>query len=570
MRRIEVLQNRRLLAAHFGDNALNCDDVAALSLPDVAITRTFSRRANGDVPEHCVVRGTVEESIQFEVKLPAHEAWNGKFLMFGNGAFAGSFESDGLPGLRRGYATAATDTGHSAHNRDASWALDDEVAKENFAFRAVHLTAVNSKAMIRAFYDADILYSYFQGCSGGGRQGMMEAQRFPADFDGIIAGSPALDWVTETFNHVWNQQAMFPSPENITRPTLPNSKLRLLENEILAECDAGDGLEDGLVNDPLNCRFEATKHLPPCHEEGDSRCRTGFTQEEIQAVDRVFKGPSNSGGQIAPGLPPGGENAVWGWRLWITDATGTIGANLQRGPNWTFEISQEFLRYFVFDDPTWVIQDFDFEADVKTTVERTSFINANNPDLSAFYEAGGKLIVHHGWADHAINARTSIQYHDQVVEQLGEDAVHEFLRLFLLPGATHCAGGNGPHEVDWLTALETWVEMDVAPQRVVATGGQPIRERPICSFPSIAEWDGVGAPDTADSFVCLSPARGLLADIDGNGTVGFSDFLILSANFGQQEAEGDLDDDGEVGFGDFLILSESFGDSLQAKEVTGV
>jgi feruloyl esterase len=494
-----------LVTASLIQAQLTCDELTSLRLPNATILSATEVPATDILPQHCFAVGVIQKEIGFEVKLPME--WNGKFIMFGNGGFAGSIQNDGSAGLVRGYATAATDTGHTGeHAIDGSWALNNMKRQINFGFRAVHLATVIAKRIIGAYYDEDIAYSYFQGCSRGGGQAMIESQRFPGDFDGIIAGAPAYNWNGFGMGFIWNQQAMYPNPEDLENATVPNSKLGMLDAEVLDSCDAIDGLMDGLITDPRNCTFDPAIDLPIC--PGDIDAPDCFTAAQVAAIARVYNGPSNSKGQIHPGFPPGAENAFLGWDMWITEGHDILGAffGIDDIPNAQYGFGEDIMRYFVYNDPNYDFRDFDFETDVHDTARAAAILNATNPNLKPFKVHGGKMIMYNGWCDHAITPLGTIKYYEQVINRMGgRNKVENFFRLFLAPGMLHCSGGPGPNVVDWLTALELWVEEDVPPNFILAEGENPYRTRPLCPYPEVAVWDGVGDPNLADSFSCQEP-----------------------------------------------------------------
>ncbi len=535
---LEQLEPRMLLA---------CSDLVSLELPDTEIR---SAREVGSTPRYCRVVGRIEQSINFEVRMPVNAEWNGKFLMYGIGGYAGSIPEEVTNSssiLRKGYAIAGTDTGHQGSGQP-TWALNNSKAQEDFAYRAIHLTAVAAKDIIRSFYDADIAHSYLTGCSGGGRQGMIEAQRFPTDFDGIISGAPWLDpFGQNVLQNVWIQQAMYPDSSNLSRPTLPNSKLGLLGRTTLEKCDGVDGIEDGLIENPMACSFEPSIDLPICPEGTDSL--SCFTTDQIAVIERVYDDITDMLGRSVPGFPPGSENEPDGWNAWITDGRPVYGWFLGSIPNLQYHFAQGLLRYFVFDDPTYQLQNFDFELDLEESGYVDSLFGATDPDMTEFKQAGGKILFYHGWADHALSPLRTIQYYEDVMKTMGgAENVTDFARLFLMPGVLHCGGGRGPSYVDWLTALERWVEEDIAPDSLVASGGSPYRTRPICPYPEQAIWDGVGDPNVAASFHCGIPSPLIPGDANRDGHFDSADLAqVLQAG----EYEDDLEDNSTWEEGDW-------------------
>lgn len=308
---------------------------------------------------------------------------------------------------------------------------------------------------------------------------------------------------------IWDQQAMYPNPEDLENATVPNSKLGILDAEVLDKCDAIDGLADGLITDPRNCPFDPAVDLPICSDD-NSDAPDCFTPAQVAAIARVYNRPSNSKGQIFPGFSPGAENAFLGWDMWITEDQDILGAffGIDDVPNAQYGFGEDIMRYFVYNDPNYDFRDFDFETDVRDTSRAAAILNATNPNLKPFKVHEGKMIMYNGWCDHAITPLGTIQYYEQVVNRMGgRDKVENFFRLFLAPGMLHCSGGPGPNMADWLTALKLWVEEDVPPNFIVAEGGNPYCTRPLCPYPQVAVWDGAGDPDVAASFSCQEPKR---------------------------------------------------------------
>lgn len=473
-----------------------CAALTTVSVPATAITDATIVPAAGTLPEYCRVSGNVDTAINFELRLPSN--WNGKFYHQGGGGFVGSIPLAG-PGLSRGYAAVATDTGHQGMGfaaLDGSWALNNPQGQLNFGHRAVHVVTVAAKQIVAAAYGRAPSRSYFEGCSNGGRQALMEAQRYPTDFDGIVAGAPALDWTGLMTGFNYNQQAIRSAP-------IPPAKLSVLAQAVVARCDAKDGLVDGLVDNPRRCRFDP----------GVVQCKAGdapdcLTAAQVAAVRKVYDGPVNSGGkQLHPGFPPGAEDGFTGWQLWISGPSG-FGAPVNNNP-FQFTFSDHYLRFMVFSDPGYDSMSFDFDDDVARVNATAPLFSADDPDLSRFRARGGKLLMWHGWADHALMADRTIQYYHDVVHTMGRKKAESFVRLFLAPGMHHCAGGPGLNDFDSLTALENWVERGVAPERLIArhvgTGVQ--RTRPLCSYPEVAVYRGKGDPNNAASFSCET--RGL-------------------------------------------------------------
>ena len=472
-----------------------CESLTTLALPDTTIT------AAEYVPggAYCRVRGFVVPAVRFEVALP--DAWNGKFMGMGNGGFAGIFSLFPSTGIARGYATASTDTGHMGGMADASWAIGRPDLVEDFGHRAVHVMTVAAKAIVEAYYGTSPARSYFVGCSTGGKQGLTEAQRYPDDYDGILAGAPAHHFTRLMAAINWTARAVHEDPASI----IPAAKVPTIAASVLARCDARDGVTDGVVDDPRRCRFRP-KTLRCTGPETDA-C---LTDAQVVGLQKVYAGPRTSKGKrIYPGYPPGGELPVrtdpgpagepsfGGWETWI------VGTGLA----FPHALQDTFFKFLVFEDPAWDWRTLDFDRDVKLAdTKLAAVLNATDPDLRRFRDRGGKLLVFHGWSDSAITALGSIDYWKDVVRMMrGRRRTDPFFRLFLVPGMQHCAGGPGPCVFDGLGALEQWVEQAVAPDRIVAAhrlGGVVARTRPLCPYPRVARWDGVGSTDDAGSFDC--------------------------------------------------------------------
>ena len=469
------------------------------------------------LPAFCRVQGVLRPAsdthIAFEVWLPA-ERWNGRFQGIGNGGFAGSIGYTSLAAaVQGGYAVASTDTGHSPGGTDASWAREHSEKVIDFGWRAVHLTTLAGKALTEAFYGTPPRHSYFTSCSNGGRQGLMEAQRFPEDYDGIIAGAPAYNWTGLFTGFVWNAQVL-------SRPgaMIGAAKTPAIAAAVLAACDKLDGLSDGLVSDPRQCRFDPEKLR--CTGNETNAC---LTRPQITALQAIYLGPHTStGGRINFGFSPGGETAPGsaGWDLWIFGAA--PGSSIQNA------FGSNFVKYVVGVPEDWTPADFNFDRDFESLEAKTSAtFNATDPDLSRFAGRGGKLILFHGWSDAAIPALGTIAYHDQVVSRMGAGRAAAFMRLFMVPGMHHCGGGIGPSDLDQAgvpspgrdastslpAALEAWVEQGRVPEQVVARQavqpgapeGQPRRTALICAYPKRAMLKPGADRMRADSYSCRAP-----------------------------------------------------------------
>lgn len=478
-----------------------CADLTALELIDLRIG-SAEHVAAADLPAHCRVRGIIETEIDFELLLP--DDWNGRFLMGGGGGFVGSvqnqardlFAHGGGP-LARGYATAGTDTGHTGPGGAAGWALDHPERQENFGHRAVHLTAETAKSVIAHYYGRPSDHDYFVGCSQGGRQAMVESQRYPDDFDGIVAAAPAYDWTRVSAAFLQNQQAIYPDGD-LDAPVLTAPVLDLLGSSVLAACDAGDGVEDGMMTDPRQCAFDPAD-LPRC--AGDRPADGCVTAAQLAAIRTVYRGPRLNGEPLYPGFNYGGENDYGGWNFLVVAPPG--GRSAQYG------FGTELFKYFVFGDPDWDYTAYDFSTWEEDVAPMSAVLDATDTDLSRFRDGGGRIIYWTGWSDLALPPLGAIDYYERL--EAADPAARDYARLYMLPGVLHCAGGPGPDRVDWVEAIRAWVEDGQAPERLLASkldeDGRVAMTRPVCPYPQAAVHDGAGDPAAAASFTCADPPR---------------------------------------------------------------
>lgn len=502
--------------------AAGCEALANLSLPNTTITSVKSNAAgtfklgrgasSGDVPAFCQVHGVIKPSsvsaIHFEVWMP-DTGWNGVLDVPGNGGLAGTISTGPMgAAVKNGYAAASTDTGHTSQEpRD--W-LEDNDRLIDYSYRGLHLTVENAKAIIKAFYAHKAKASYFVGCSYGGKQALTEAQRFPADFDGIVAGDAANWWTHQMLSEVWDGAATS-SPET----NLSAEKLQLVQDAALASCDAHDGAADGLIFDPQHCHFDPKKLL--CNVGSDpAKC---LTPSQITAIEKIYTGPVNprTGKKLYAGMYPGNEIG-WG------RAGGQMVINRDKSSGVS---SNDFFRYALFHNPDWQFRTLDFDRDAQAVDEKLAGImNATDANLEEFRKLGHKLIYYHGTADPLIPAQNGIDYYESVVKaQKGLEKTQQFYRVFLVPGLYHCSGGPGPTgfgtstppskvdaEHDILTATRHWVEDGVGPQKIIGThyvDNTPAKgiafERPLCMYPAIAKYKGSGDMKDAANFVCAKP-----------------------------------------------------------------
>jgi feruloyl esterase len=479
--------------------AMTPKEIRSLTSYNFSILTAKIVPATDKIPEHCDVRGLILPEVRFAVKLPTK--WNGRFYMVGNGGYAGRIRHERMvPGLMQGYATASTDTGHDGKLEPLGTFANRNKQKEiDYSFRAIHLTAVTAKEIIEAYYDEDIEYSYFVGCSTGGRQALMEAQRFPEDFDGIVAGAPVLDFTNIQMWGIWNAQALLSGPVAL-------EKLPILAKAVYANCDGEDGLMDGLIEDPRDCTFDPAKDLPIC--AGDVDGADCFTKAQTTALKKVYEGVKNSKGElIFPGQPPGAEvfseappylggGMKSGWHGWL------IGS-----PSMQLLFGHSFMKFMAFekDDREYDWKAFNFDTDPPKMAYMSSILDAKDPDLSIFKAHGGKLIQYHGWADTALTPLMTTDYYENVLNLMGAQT-NDFYRLYMVPGMAHCSGGVGCGDVDWFAPLVNWVENGIAPEELIGahkTAGKVDRTRPLCTYPEKAKYKGTGDINDASNFICV-------------------------------------------------------------------
>jgi feruloyl esterase len=476
----------------------SCEGLTSLKLAGATITQAKIEPATQpgvklvatrpvSLPESCRVAATLRPSsdsdIKMEIWLPVSSSWNGKYQAVGNGAFNGTIGYPAMAtALSRGYATSSTDTGHEGNG--ASFGLGHPEKVVDFGSRAMHETAVASKAIIEAFYGGAPKFSYFNGCSAGGRQAMKAAQRFPADFNGIIAGAPGLDWTGRAASAVriakrleQNEAARLGEPQRL-----------LLHGAALESCDLMDGVKDGVIENPRRCKFDPG--VLACKGSDTASC---LTPPQVETARMIYAGAVNpKSKRMIHGLEPGSEK---GW----TDLGWTASARAT---------GLDQFRFLVFGDPAWDIQKFNWDSDIVLAEERDNdTINALDPNLKPFLDRGGKLIAYHGWSDPQIAPAGVTQYYERAVQAAGgRDKVHGSYRLFMAPGMGHCGGGDGPNTFDMVHALERWVEAGIAPNQVPATVTRPTanleRSRPLCPYPEVAVYSGTGSTDDAANFTC--------------------------------------------------------------------
>jgi len=473
------------------DNQVPCltaEQLQMLNLPEV---RIISVAANQNPVPHLSVHGIIGKEIQFELLLP--QEWNGRFAMGGGGGVVGSIQNSAKFSLSRGFATVGTDTGHQGSGVRANWAQNDIERQLNFGYMAIHRTAVVAKEIIRQYYCHSPDYSYFLGCSRGGGQAMMEAQRFPEDFNGIVAGAPAFTWPALGTEFIQNTKALY--PDKLNEPIISRTDLELLERLVLEQCDTIDGIRDNIINDPRRCTINYDA-FPICESTGEKDC---FTREQLNAIRTVYDGVVLEGKEIYPGFPPGAEGQPGGWFPWIVGLASDTASFEKTGLQYRY--GSEVFKHFVFHDTSWDYRTADFTDFLDKSRFASSFLDATSTDYSSFKELGGKMIIYHGWNDPALSALSTIEHYEEAYSQ--DTLLPDYLRLFLLPGVLHCAGGPGPDKTDWMEHIQNWVENGVVPERIIVSkqqGEDILMSRPVFPYPYVIEYDGKGNPDKPESF----------------------------------------------------------------------
>lgn len=491
---VALMHFQLFLFAEISDNqtpCIPCEDLKSLVLPDITISEAMVIKK--PVP-HCKVLGRIGSEINFELLLP--QDWNERFAMGGGGGFVGSIQNMAKNTISKGYATAGTDTGHQGNGIKADWALNNMERQVNFGHLAIHRTAVVSKVIISQYYCSKPAYSYFMGCSRGGGQAMMEAQRYPNDFDGIVTGAPAFNWPALGAEFIQNTKAIYPDPDKLDQPVITEANLNLLQRLVLEQCDAIDGIEDQILNDPRACDIDF-KQLPMC--QGDIAGDDCFTIPQLEAIKTVYSGVKVGDEDIYPGFPFGGENEKGGWNPWIVGPEER--AERTDFPSLQFGFGTEMFKYLVFNDPDWDYSSYDYRDFMKETRYASAFLDATSTDYSAFKAHGSKMIIYHGWNDPALSALATIEHYEAAKKLDAE--LDNYIRLFMLPGVLHCGGGPGPSQVDWLELVRSWVEKGKAPDRVIVS--KPNKEgesqtRPVFPYPKTAIYDGKGNPNNEKSF----------------------------------------------------------------------
>ncbi|QHN03162.1 tannase/feruloyl esterase family alpha/beta hydrolase [Granulicella sp. WH15] len=531
-----------LLLTAFGQSSFaqqSCEKLKGLQVPKVEITSatlvqagsfasslpTVAGNTTVVLATHCevkaVARPTSDSEIGIEIWLPA-ENWNDNYEQLGNGGWAGAIHEAPLAGaLQHGFVAAATDDGHrggmSADGRQAirsaAFAIGHPEKLIDFGYRALGETRATALAAIKAYYGHDAVRSYFSGCSDGGREALMVAQRFPEDFDGILVGDPGNDWSHWAAGLVWNEQAQFADSPS----AIPIAKRALIQSAVIAACDTIDGVKDGLISDPRFCRFDPA--VLTCKGTDAPNC---LTAPQIAALKKIYEGPQNprTGEQIYPGYPPGIENAP---------GSTIITPSRQS----TSSFGDTYFGQALFEQKNWDFRTLDFDKDIAFSDRKGSpVVDSINPDLRSFRDHGGKLIQYHGWSDALIPPGGSVVYYENVEAFMSKypdprsdssNPVDTFYRLFMIPGMGHCYGGAGPTSIaptgsadatdpqhDLMLSLEQWVEKGIAPEMLIGSGKTPnaptkTMSRPLCPYPKMARYKGKGDTNDAASFECAAP-----------------------------------------------------------------
>jgi feruloyl esterase len=479
-----------------------CEAMGMFKAKEIVEIHAISVPAANNIPGYCKVTGMLAPEIAFEVSLP--EKWNSRFYMIGNGGHAGeSLEDPGRisqrnDALRVGFAFAQTNTGHDSRKEPGgSFVMSNPQKAIDYAYRAVHLTAVTAKDITKDYYGKAVSKAYWNSCSNGGRQGLIEAQRYPEDFDGIVANAPWADQTGFTIGAMWNQRALSEAP-------VSNAKMTVVAAKVMEKCDAVDGLKDGVIDDPRKCSFNVKVDVPAC-AAGEDRPDC-LTSAQADAIMKVYSGPISNGKPYFPGYMPGSEMVVTaGNSNWV----GMIAGAQATAKPADFNLAEGTMRYLVQTPPKpeWDYKTFDFDKDVHMLDEWSKKADAKNPDLSKFRKEGGKLLMTYGWADQILQPMMGVNYFEAAVAKNGSNTT-DFFRLFMVPGMSHCAGGIGTDRFDSMTVIVDWVEKNKAPSSIAASrvvNNQVVRTRPLCPYPQVARYSGQGSIDEAKNFSCVKP-----------------------------------------------------------------
>ncbi|WP_397584992.1 tannase/feruloyl esterase family alpha/beta hydrolase [Sphingorhabdus sp.] len=479
--------------------AIECSALGSMSFvgipgaPASVISATIVPATDG-MGEHCHVVGYVAPQVGFEINLPT-KGWNGRYFQTGCGGLCGMIRMEECSDAQaEGFAVAANNMGHVGHFwRDALWGGTKDL-RNDFGGRSTHVTALAAKSIVSAYYGVHPAFSYFRGCSTGGREGLYEAQHHPEDFDGIIAGDPAFPGRLGAISNNWDANHLL---DDTNKPVFTNAKLELLNHAVLEECDAIDTLKDGIIEDPRRCHYDPRK----------LKCNTGvdnsgcLTEAQVRAAIALYQGPVNTKGEkLAPGAAPFGSELAW-------------------DGNNRLSIASSYLKYLAFAEPRpdFNYRNFNWETDPALVRDQTALYDpvapGTAPDLFAFHAKGGRMIAYHGWADPGVPPQSLLDYYGQVVSrQGGYTSVQDWFRVFMISGMHHCRGGDAPNKFDFLPAIMAWVEHAQAPDGVIATqyaddGMTVKRTRPLFAYPAVARYDGKGDVNDAANWHRLASEK---------------------------------------------------------------
>jgi hypothetical protein len=487
--------------------AKSCESLSSFKSEGIVSISARVVPATADTPQHCRVIGMITPEVAFEVDLP--DRWNRRFYMIGNGGLAGDAldlptSPDRASALTNGFVMARTNTGHDVRKEPSgSFILSNPQKAIDYAYRAVHVTAETAKKVATEYYAKSITFSYWNSCSNGGRQGLLEAQRYPDEFDGIVANAPWVDQTGFTIGAIWNQKALSEAPVSI-------AKINMVAEKVMTKCDQVDGLKDGIIDDPRKCSFDPLRDIPACSEGADSaEC---LTPAQAATLKKIYDGPVANGQSLFPGFMAGSEavtNGPNGTRN-TTWANAIVAAQPTTKPA-DFGLAEGVMRYLILDppQPDYDTMTFDYDRDPALVTRWSKLADAKDPDLKKFRKNGGKLIMTYGWADQILQPLMGVRYYEAVTDKNGRKAM-DFARLFMVPGMAHCGGGVGPDRNDAVTAIIDWVEKGKAPDQIIAskvTDGRVVRTRPLCPYPQTARYNGEGSIDDAANFSCVAPPR---------------------------------------------------------------
>lgn len=483
---------------------LACSALTSLTGYEFSVSSAIVVPAAGEVPEHCRVSGQILPEVRFELNLPG--VWNGRLYMFGNGGFAGEpFDAANRvarrnSALARGFAVVATNTGHDAATEPLGTFAVNSQKLLDYAYRAIHVTALTAKRITQSYYDGTVRQSYFDGCSTGGRQGLMSAQRFPDDFDGIVVGAPVLDFSGTMIANAWYQKALIAAP-------IASEKLPIIADAVYAKCDRVDGMADGLIDDPRRCPFNPATDLPKCANDADGTAC--FTTAQVRTLELIYGGARRKGEMFFPAYPVGAEIAAPAGAAGLRSGWVPGMITLPNGRSTEATYAETFLKYMAYarPDPNYDWTTFNIDADPDRMQAIREILDATDPDLTRFKARGGKIVMYFGWADPRLNPLMGLRYYEEVAKRFGP-ATSEFFKLYMVPGMFHCAGGVGVSTFDALTPLVEWVEKGTAPNSIIGSrvvDDKIARTRPLCPYPQVAKYKGSGSIDDASSFACSAP-----------------------------------------------------------------